>query len=267
MTSIAPSFRCFTAFAAELAEIQQMHTLSVAARDVFTKYGYILKKEDTIKYWYAENEIDKKINISDVREDTINKSVLVMSWGSFEQFMRNLVREAAEQRNKHGWVDGIVPVKVRNQHSLVCSSLIAADIRGDLGYLSISRTNVATDMRNLICVESQHILNSEALAAFGGRFHHDELAKLGDRVGVDLSWGKLGENNDLRTLSGKVGKVAVGEWAEELFCEVRDARNNFAHNGAGPTSLDWECVHRYLFYLESLARAIEKAVVSEMSSS
>lgn len=266
MSSESVSLRCFATFAAELAELRQMHALSVAARELFTKFSHELKNENIIKYWYTEKEIDKKIKASDLRKDTVNKSVLVLGWGSFEQFMRNLVRETAEQRNKSGWPNGIMPKNVISQHSIICSNLICADARGELSHYSVSRSEVATDMRNLICVDGSPKLNAEALASFGGKFREDELARLGHRVGVDLSWMNLGKNNDLRNLSEKVGADAVGKWAEKLFCKVRDSRNGFAHRGAGEATLQWEDVDKYLFYLETLAEAIVKTVVSEMEA-
>lgn len=175
-------FQCFSTFSAELAELRKMRELFVAAKSLFTKFGYVLKSEAAIKYWYEEEQVGKRVDPSATRESTINKSVLILAWGSFEQFMRNLVREAAEIRNKNGWSEGI-PEKVKNQHSIICANLISSDIRGELGYLSIIQSAVATDMRNLICTEGSPKLNSEALAAIGGRFREDELFRLGGQGG------------------------------------------------------------------------------------
>lgn len=254
------SLTCLSSFIAELDELRQNRSLFVAAKEVLMRYSYVLKKDANSMHWFAENVVNKKINLSVIREDTVNKSILLLAWGSFEQFMRNLVRESAEKRNSIGWANNIIPEKVKNHHGRICADVISMDIRGELSHLSISRSKVATDLRNLICEDGDLNLNPDALAAFGGKFREDELQRLGERVGIDLSWTKLGESAELKKKSGKSSSEAAGKWAGKLFCDVRDARNIHAHMGVGVTTLEWILVDGYISFLEALAIALEGTV-------
>lgn len=263
MNSADTEMKCVSSFRAEMSELRQLHLFFKAARETFPRYAHVLRDAEASKYWYAQEKLDKIFRSIEARDATNNKALLVMAWGSFEQFTRHLIKEGADALNIAGWNGRPIPEEVYNQHALVCSSVLSADIRGDIVF-SIKRVDVATDMRDLICKSENAKLNSEALSAFGGKFTNDQLAKLGKRIGVDLQWQNIGNDIDLQKMSTKNGNCAVGEWAEKMFCEIRDTRNRFVHRGVGEEVFEWEKVEDYIEYLEKLSNAVALIVSSNI---
>lgn len=225
----------------------------MASSEVMPRFLHVLKSSTISRYYFSDKkDFDKRIDKSLIRLDTIRKSILVMCWASFEEFLRELIIEEVERRNGNGWNSVPLPDSVCSQHTLACAEVVTKIVHGSHRLRHVDSKRVSRDMCNLYCGDSER-LNSEALAAFSGKFDKDSLARIGERIGVEFDWTTIGDCHDLRKISGIVGKREVGKWVSEQFCNIRDDRNSFAHGASNAASFEEVRLNEHLHFIRALA--------------
>jgi len=250
----------------ELDELHNLQRFVTSASGVFPRFSRLFDADHEANYYFDENPNQRiALKSSMPGTDTANKALYVMCWGSFEQFLRMLVREGAQLRNRIGWSNGEIPLNVRTKHTIICAQLMPQIISGSLRITSLNGKMVSKNLHEIYCQADQAKLDVDALSAFGGGFAEDELEKLGERIGVTLSWTAIGDCSELRSLSELKGKDAVGKWASGRFCKARDDRNLFTHRGAGPEVFGQSEFEEHFVFLKVLATRAATMVGSQSS--
>lgn len=253
--------KCLDIFKAEISEIHELVQLQDLARHIFTRYTHILIKSEDSKYWAGEVSLKKFTEQMKSGPTIINRALYVLAWGSFEEFFRRLVSESAIIINKKKKLvvkDGTL----WNQHAIVCSDVLKKNIEGTK-FHKLDVQSLARDLSSGVAAEGVWNLNAEALSAFGGKMDDDQLEKYGKRVGVNLSWLKVADAQIVKDFKSKdpLSSGTTEKWARAKFCEIRDRRNIFAHEGIGDGECEVHDVNEALDFLLLLAeRIVERAL-------
>lgn len=244
-------------FVAALEELSELVLIQTVARGIFPRYAHVLQDSKISKYWYDENEIARKLDKISSREGTSNRGVYLLAWGSFEEFCRGFVRDVAEIRNQK---EITADEQLCNQHAIICSDVIIQHLRGSKT-VKIDPAGVGMSLSGGLSLRGKFWpLNGEALSAFGGRFDDDQIEKIGKRIGLKTGWSAIAAANFF-TENRESGTPA--DWTEARFCEIRDTRNRYAHEGVGADECLVEVLERDMKFLEALARRMVEIAESE----
>lgn len=243
------SLKTFTAQANEVRKISEYFDSS---RGLLTRYSRILEKNSESRYYFDDN--CSSLREIEIRDDTVWISLSATLWGSFENFVRESLKEAVEDRNEKGW-NTEQRETITNQNTLSAANLFNDRLRGK-NIHNCQPSAISNSLPNLYKSGTDFKVNGDIASAIGGSFEHDDIRKYGERIGVDLSWSTLGGCEALQIASGKSANVPAGEWAKVEFCAIRDRRNLYVHRGPRGNTCTKDDLSNTLKVLEAIATSI-----------
>jgi hypothetical protein len=257
---------CKVKFDTELDEILELCELHKLMRDTFPRFVHVLKSNNNSKHWVTECEVEQRANNIASRPETDNRALYILAWGSFEEFIRGYLRDTANVWNKKNQL-AEKKTTLWAQHALVCSSVLANQVRGEKVH-QVNIDEVVEDLRHGILALAPWNLNAEALSAIGGKMEDDQLELYGKRIGVNLTWSKIGEGKAISSAreNDPNGSGSPSTWAKDRFCCVRDNRNIYAHQGVGNGVCDEEALYEAISYLRLLAERLVERVQEDIES-
>ena len=248
---------------AKLAEVEAAANFVTAAAVLRPRLGKIVSWERLQKY---EKEIASDfIRQRDANSRTVFISLVVICYGSLEDFSREIVERAVGAINAAGDKVGTIPEAIFEENiyrtGQVLQSVRAKRTIRKYDFMELARNLGSCDMAGGLVT-----LNAECFSFEQGSASPDSIDSSLARVGVRLDWDRFGACSEIQNVLGESRTRDCANAAREAVENLVRTRNLVSHTGGLDIEVSEEDVLRYARFLPPFCGVLVKEVGKQLDA-
>ena len=249
--------------AAKLAEVEAAARLVSVATNLRPRLNGMVR-------WEGLQDYEKKlvrdfIQLHEANSRTVLISLLVICYGSLEDFLRELMERSVLAINASGThVEGL-PETIFEENiyrtGQVLQTVKAKRGQRKYNFIALARALGACDGNS-----GSISLNAECFSFGQGIVSPDGIESSLARVGVKLNWDRFGSDAAVRSVLGETRTKNCAKAARSAVEELVRARNVVSHTGGLEVEVDEEEVFKYTRLLPPFCEVLVKEMGKQLDA-
>lgn len=199
--------------------------------------------------------VDDYISRSDSYSSQIHPALIVVAYGSFEQYLRRFVEVVVSTICKEvNSVDNL-PDAFHEEHIFRTGKALAS-IRDPRDHIKYDYVDIAKNLGSCVAGESGYSLNHIVFGVDIGALNQVSIDNLLKRVGGGINWDDIARRRAIKDIVGEEGVRRCKKGTIALLQEIASVRNSIAHTGTPSKTLSTTDTVRYLEFIKCIAEGI-----------
>ncbi len=242
---------------AKLSEVEATIALMSASITLRPRLGGMLNWDSMQDY---ERELATEfMQLRDASLPTTLRSLLVVCYGSFEHFVRELVEKAVFAVSQQ--CDEIEDVSEKIRHENVFrTGQVLQSVKGGTTYREYDYIDLARTLGSCHEGGADFALNATCFSFSHGIMSPENMGRFLGRMGVAVDWDRFGAEGSIRELMGEQRTRACAKAVRESMEFLVKGRNIVSHTGNWEGELDDKTVLKFTKLLPPLCSVLVNEV-------
>jgi hypothetical protein len=213
---------------------------------------------------FLKTDVERALLSTPPERNIIDSALLVVAWGAFESFMRELFVYAANQINNNVKMPLTNEVLIA-QHIIYSCDAIKGAATGEKKYKHQDYTMATESLHGMINKLPHAKLYAPAYSIINFKFESGKLLQSFGRLNIQIKWDDIGNCRAIKEHFEEDKKSAAGRKAKLEFDNIYEMRCNFAHNGGlSIAPSENQNIEQGVNFLSHLATALLEAIDTEV---
>ena len=249
--------------AAKLAEVEAAARLVSVATNLRPRLSEMIRWDELKNY--EKKLVGDFIRLHDANSRTVFISLVVICYGSLEDFLRELVERAVLAINASGSHVENLPVSLFEENiyrtGQVLQTVKAKRAESRYDFIALARTLGSCDRTS-----GSFSLNAECFSFGQGIVSPGGIENSLARVGVSLNWDQFGADAAVRSVLGEMRTRDCAKAARVAVEELVKARNVVSHTGGLEIEVGEDEVFKYTRFLLPFCGVLVKEVGKQLDA-
>jgi hypothetical protein len=212
----------------------------------------------------AQNFIKQK----SVEESSLYRGLLVSLAGALEQFVRRILRDAVLGINgaTDNYDDLHERIKLQN---VFRTGQALQTIFEPPDHLNFDYEMLGAKLGGCVKGSKAFELNADAFTIYVSSIAPPHLEEVLKRIGLELNWDHIGQDNDLQKFFDEKGAHSTGKAVQHFLAEVIRKRNKIAHSGSGGVAISdsefTQTIKFFRFFSEALSKTVGESLAKSVT--
>lgn len=200
-----------------------------------------------------------------VRTEDLGGALSVQLFAAVEWFIGQiLVKSVRSIGNTLGSYENLPEAITR--HHVILTGKALSKVFEALPHEKIEINNVFQSLASCVPGSTTFNLNDEIFSYYLPNIDSNSLVKCLSRIGLKLSWDKVGRNKDLQILFSEGSVRKTGKLCIEFLDDCARNRNAVAHRGDGSATIQFDDLSKQLTFFRHLSVSIREQIDDHLTS-
>lgn len=208
--------------------------------------------------------VDDYISRSDSYSSQIHPALIVVAYGSFEQYLRRFIEVVVSAICKEVDTVDNLPDAFQEEHIFRTGRALAS-IRDPRDHIKYDYVDIARTLGSCGAGEASYSLNHVVFGVDIGALNQASIDNLLRRVGAGINWDDIARRRAIQDIVGEDGVRRCKKGTIALLQEIASVRNSIAHTGTPSITLSTTDTVRYLEFIKSVAEGITTLSIAALA--
>lgn len=192
-------------------------------------------------------------------------SLIVSSWGCFEEYFRKVLIDLAKEINAANIeINRANHNQLLNENLRMTSDALKESVGGSKLF-KFTLEDMTEDFAENYREKGKLKINHQAIGVIGGKFSLEDIQRYLSRICFEIKWDQIGKSRDLQSFFNCNSQTATGRESEILLGDFIKWRNQIAHNGQGNTLVTSRPVSEAITFLRFFVSRLDELLFDHIS--